>query len=191
MSLGERFPQVLVAAQAGESWAVAALYRDLQPALLAYLRSRTPGEAEDLAQETWIDVAKALGRFDGAEEDFRRLVFVIGKRRSIDHLRRVAARPTTSLSASRAEAEHLGDVEEEALSRLSTEEALAAVSSLLTPEQAEIVLLRVLGGFTAEEVASMLGRRPGTIRAIQHRAVRRLARALSPRDATNTARKAM
>jgi RNA polymerase sigma-70 factor (ECF subfamily) len=191
MSLGERFPQILVAAQEGESWAVEALYLDLQPALLAYLRSRTPHEAEDLAQETWIDVAKAVGRFEGGEAEFRRLVFVIGKRRTIDHLRRASARPTSSLSNSRPEAEQLGDAEEEALERLSTDEAISAVTSLLTPEQAEIVLLRVLGGFTAEEVASILGRRPGTIRAIQHRAVRRLARALSLQDATNTTREAM
>ena len=69
MSLGERFPQVLEAARAGEEWAIAALYRDLQPRVVTYLRHRCRDDAEDVAQETWIDVARALGRFEGGEND--------------------------------------------------------------------------------------------------------------------------
>ncbi len=84
-----------------------------------------------------------------------------------------------------------GDVQEEALRRLSTAEAVDAVSRLLPPLQAEVVLLRVLGGFSVEEVALMVGKRPGTVRSHQFRAVRRLA-ALLPHDrATNGLREAM
>jgi RNA polymerase sigma-70 factor, ECF subfamily len=39
-----------------------------------------------------------------------------------------------------------------------------------------VVLLRVLGGYSAEEVAELTGRTPGSVRVIQHRALRRLAR---------------
>jgi RNA polymerase sigma-70 factor (ECF subfamily) len=41
--------------------------------------------------------------------------------------------------------------------------------------QAEVVLLRVLAGFSAEDVAEMTGRSPGAVRVLQHRALRRLA----------------
>ena len=58
MALGESFDSVLQAARLGADWAVVVLYRDLQPHVLAYLRSRCPDEAEDLAQETWIDVSR-------------------------------------------------------------------------------------------------------------------------------------
>jgi len=46
----------------------------------------------------------------------------------------------------------------------------------LSPEQAEVVLLRVVGGLSAEDVASILGKTPGNIRVIQHRALTQLAR---------------
>src|SRR6266511_5794041 len=46
----------------------------------------------------------------------------------------------------------------------------------LPPDQAEVVLLRILGGLSVREVAVITGKRPGTVRVLQHRALRRLAR---------------
>jgi RNA polymerase sigma-70 factor, ECF subfamily len=191
MSLGERFPQVLEAARVGEDWAIAALYRDLHPRVMAYLRHRCRDEAEDVAQETWMDVARALVRFQGTEDEFRRLVFVIAKRRSIDHARRSAARPSDATADEVLALHQLGDAEVDVLDRLTAQEAVSTISDLLPPDQAEIVLLRVLGGFSAEEVAVMLDRRPGTIRALQHRALRRLAATFPSEDATEQLRRAM
>jgi RNA polymerase sigma-70 factor, ECF subfamily len=68
--------------------------------------------------------------------------------------------------------EALGDDEAVALARIRG----------LPAAQAEVVLLRVLGGFSAEEVAALTGRTAGSVRVIQHRALRRLARELG-RDA--------
>jgi RNA polymerase sigma-70 factor (ECF subfamily) len=191
MSLGERFPQVLEAARVGEDWAIAALYRDLHPRVVAYLRHRCRDEAEDVAQETWMDVAQALGRFTGTENEFRRLVFVIAKRRSIDHARRSSARPSEPTSDEVLALHPQGDAEADALERLTSQEAVSMILELLSQEQAEIVLLRVLGGFSAEEVAVMLDRRPGTIRALQHRALRRLAARFPADTATEQLRKAI
>ena len=42
-----------------------------------------------------------------------------------------------------------------------------------------MVLLRVLGGFDAAEVAAIMGKRAGTVRVLQHRALTRLAGILS------------
>ena len=82
------------------------------------------------------------------------------------------------------------DVEAEALTRISTEEALAMIAAL-PPEQAEVVLLRVLGGFSAAEVGAMTGRRPGTVRVVQHRALARLARDLAKGQVTERPIQAM
>jgi RNA polymerase sigma-70 factor (ECF subfamily) len=191
MSVGERFPQVLESARSGEDWAIAVLYRDLHPRVVAYLRHRCRDEAEDVAQETWMDVARAIVRFQGDELDFRRLVFVIAKRRSIDHARRSAARPSDPTADEVLALHQLGDAEDDALARLTSEEAVSMVSKLLPPDQAEVVLLRVLGGFSAEEVAVMLDRRPGTIRSLQHRALRRLAAVFPAEGATDGLRRAM
>lgn len=52
--------------------------------------------------------------------------------------------------------------------------ALDRIASLSRP-QAEVILLRVVAGFSAEEVAQMIGRSSGAVRLLQHRALRRLA----------------
>jgi hypothetical protein len=49
MALGDRFESALQAARAGADWALGALYRDLHPRVLRYLRAQDPAEAEDLA----------------------------------------------------------------------------------------------------------------------------------------------
>jgi len=55
------------------------------------------------------------------------------------------------------------------MTNISTRMALARIASL-PPDQAEVVLLRVLGGFDASELAEILGKRPGAIRVLQYRA---------------------
>ena len=56
--------------------------------------------------------------------------------------------------------------------------AVAAILAGLPREQAEIVLLRVIGGFSAAEVALITDRPAATVRVLQHRALKRLAREL-------------
>lgn len=43
------------------------------------------------------------------------------------------------------------------------------------PDQAEVVLLRVVAGLSVEQVAKILGKSAGSVRVAQHRALRRLA----------------
>ena len=89
MSLEQDFPRVLDAARTGAEWAVTNLYRELSGPVLRYLSVQAPREAEDLASETWMDVARGLHRFEGDEADFRRFVFTIARRRLIDERRKV------------------------------------------------------------------------------------------------------
>jgi RNA polymerase sigma-70 factor, ECF subfamily len=162
------FESIVTAAQSGADWALAALYRRLQPTLLRYLRGQEPGEAEDLASEVWLDIGHGIGRFDGDESAFRRFAFTIARRRLID-LRRSRARrrthpvPMDVLAAQRVQSDP--GVNEGAIPHLAS----------LSPEQAEIVLLRVVAGFDSNEVALITGKKPGTVRVIQKRALERLA----------------
>lgn len=184
MELREQFASVLDAARTGADWALASLYQGLNPAVLGYLRTREPADAEDLASETWIGVAEGLSRFSGEEADFRRWVFTIARRRLLDHRRRVIRRSTAPTPTEALEAAMpAGDAEADAMAELSTQAALALIGTL-PAEQADVVLLRVLGGFDALEVASIMGKRAGTIRVLQHRALIRLAGILSTEAVT-------
>lgn len=157
MSPEERFDTTLDAARAGAQWALAELYRHLHPRVLRYLRALEPTEAEDLASEVWLDVAAGLEGFEGEERAFRAWAFTIARRRLVDLRRRRARRATVPTSLERL-AEHAGtgDVEEEAMAALTTEAALARIASL-PPDQAEVVLLRVLGDLSVREVGESWG----------------------------------
>ncbi len=169
------FEAVLAAAQAGDDWAVGRLYDQIQPALLRYLRWQEAGIAEDLASEVWLAVAEGLRRFEGNEAAFKGWIFTIARRRLADHRRRVERRNAHALPAEALPQLLADDPAELVTSRMSAQDAIAALTSALPAEQAEILVLRVVGGLPAEEVARVVGKRPGTVRVLQHRALRRLA----------------
>jgi RNA polymerase sigma-70 factor (ECF subfamily) len=191
-SLGDQFPGILTAAQDGGEWAVAILYRWLHPAVVGYLRARAGDDAEDLASETWIAVARGLSSFTGDETAFRSWVFTIAHRRLIDHHRAIARRPRTrSLHPVEGEAgdgplemSSDDDPAGEVIAAVAGDDAVRRIVKLLPRDQAEIVLLRVVAGLPVDEVAAITGRRAGTVRVLQHRALRRLAERLET-DARN------
>ena len=176
VALSEQFDAVLVAAQGGAPWAVEAIYRDLHPSVLGFLRHRAPNDAEDLAADVFIAVAEGVDRFQGCETRFRSWVFTIAYRHLVD-LRRRAGRRRTEPSPPDLVAEHtvMGDAEHDVMLAISTRSALARVAAL-PPAQAEVILLRIVADLPVDEVAGIVGRRKGAVRALQHRALRRLAR---------------
>ena len=175
----EAFESVLAGAQVGAEWALTILYRDLHPRVLRYLSVREPGEAEDLASDVWLDVAQGIGRFRGDEDGFRAWVFTIARRRLIDLRRRASVRnekpvPLELLGGDRG----TGNAEGEAIASLQTDAAFALIATLPS-DQSDVVLLRVIGDLAVADVARILGKRPGAVRALQHRALKSLARIVS------------
>jgi RNA polymerase sigma-70 factor (ECF subfamily) len=184
MSFDEGFDGVLEACRDGAAWALTAVYRDLHPPILRYLRAMEPSEADDLAADTWVDIVRSLQRFEGDETGFRAWAFTIARRRLAD-FRRARTRRQTDPTSPEALVElgDSGDVEREAMDALDTQAALARIASL-PPDQAEVVLLRVLGGLPTDQVAAIMDKPPGTIRVLQHRALQRLARDISVQTVT-------
>jgi RNA polymerase sigma-70 factor, ECF subfamily len=179
--LEEQFKSVLAAAKTGAEWAITALYRDLQPSLLRYLRARTPADAEDLASEVWANVASGLSRFEGDEGAFRRWLFMIAQRRLIDLWRQDGRRAAVVRSLESAFDASDADPELHVLAASETEAALARIGAL-PPAQAEVVLLRVVGGLDVESVAAIVGKKPGAVRVLQYRALKSLADQLAHED---------
>lgn len=151
------------------------LYRELQPALLRHLRASHPDQAEDIAADVWAEVATLLPRFVGGDAAFRGWVYTLARRRLIDSYRRAGRRRTEPLAPDAADALSSDRPEDEVVARMSIERTVARLHHLLPRDQAEVLLLRVVGGLTVEEVASMTGKQPTNVRVLQHRALRRLA----------------
>lgn len=180
--LGVAFANTLERAKAGDEAAFALLFRDLQPALLRYLRVMNHTAAEDLAAETWLDVVKGLARFSGDEAGFRSWIFTIARRRQIDAVRSMARRPV-GVGAEHADPPDPASHDAVALAAEENSELESALRMIarLPPAQAEVVMLRAVAGLSVAEAASVVGRRPGAVRILAHRGLRRLAEELTAR----------
>ena len=161
-------------ARTGDDQAIALLYRALQPSLLRYLRHEAPAAAEDLASETWLGAAQSLAAFEGDVDAFRAFLFTIARRRVADHYRTTARRPRLVPLQGEPDGNPVADSADLIVGRMSDQEAVEALLAGLAPDQAEVLLLRVVAGLNVEQVAEILGRSPGAIRMLQHRAVQRL-----------------
>jgi RNA polymerase sigma-70 factor (ECF subfamily) len=178
--LGERFAVALKDAQGGDQAAFALLYRDLQPAVVRFLRVVAAAAADDLAAETWLEVVRCFRRFSGDEAGFRAWVLTIARRRHIDRLRSLSRRAPEVTYEETLEAATIDDTAVAVEENISTEAALRLISTL-PPAQAEVVTLRAVAGLSATAVAKIVGRRPGAVRILAHRGLRRLAEELAAR----------
>ena len=174
--VGRSFAQVLSAARAGESWAYTALYRMFAPKVLGFVLSRGVDDPDGVVNEAFLGAFRGLSAFEGDESAFRAWVFAITRNKVADaHRRRARRREDPQLLDRELVG---GDSEQEAHDRMTGAWVRETLSSL-TADQRDVLLLRVLGGLTIEEVAQAMGKRPGAIKALQHRAVRALRRELS------------
>ncbi|WP_420716471.1 RNA polymerase sigma factor [Streptomyces sp. H27-H1] len=167
------------AARNGDEAAFGALFRAVQPGLLRYLRVLVGAEAEDVASETWLQIARDLGSFRGDYDGFRGWAATIGRNRAMDLLRAQRRRPVSGvpvedLLGDRPAAD---DTEAAALATVDTTAALALIATL-PRDQAEAVLLRVVMDLDAETTARVLGKRAGAVRMASHRGLRKLAERL-------------
>ena len=170
--------RLLDGARQGQVVALEAIYRALHPGVLAYLRSHVSDDAEDLAADTFVALAGALPKFNGDWDGLRALTFTIAKRRAQDHARRRTRRKTDVAGAAALDSVDRSDSESLAIGRLGEAEARRIVAAL-PPDQAQVILLRVFGDLSVERTAEIVGKRPGAVRALQMRALRRLARDLA------------
>jgi RNA polymerase sigma-70 factor, ECF subfamily len=172
--IGAAFGVTLASAQAGDEAAFACIFRDVQPALLRYLRVIAP-DPEDVAGDTWLQVVDGLARFRGEEQAFRAWLFTIARHRAADAGRSRARRPAVPLETSAAAQQLTSpDAADQALEAVSTQAAMALITSL-PHDQAEIIMLRVVAGLDASDVARIVGKTPGAVRVAAHRGLRRLA----------------
>lgn len=174
------FSEVLAAAQAGDQRAAEVLFTAHQPYLVRYLRSQERRVADDLAAEVWLAVARGLVDFRGDAGDFRAWLFSIARRRVADHRRRGVRRRTDPVDASSfSQAPAPEDLEATALDRVSAQAAVDLMVRHLTPDQAEVLIFRIVADLDAARTAQLMGRSESWVRTTQQRALQRLARRLA------------
>lgn len=169
----ERFAGDLEAAKRGDEAGLSSLFRAFHPRILRYLRAREQARADDIAGETWVAVAAQIGTFDGGVGPFTAWLFTIARQRLADD-RRTRIRRQTNPMGDVPDGEPVRSSEESALDRMNAQHAVDLVVRRLTPDQADVVLLRVLADLSAREVGAVLGRDENWVRVTHHRAMARL-----------------
>ena len=165
--------RALSAARDGDETGFAVLWRALHPAVLRYLRVVVGDTADDVASETWLQVARDLDRFSGGIGEFRGWLFRIARHRGIDDRRRAGRRrevPAEIIDPG----EYAPDAADRVTEGLGTDWALRIIATLPS-DQAEAVMLRVVAGLDVATTAKVLGKRSGAVRIATMRGLRRLA----------------
>jgi len=176
LPLGESFQTTVDAARQGAQWAWRAIYTDLAPQVIGYLRAHGCPDPDDLAGEVFLRLVQDIGRFKGDEAHFRSWIFVIAHHRMIDDRRRRTRRPEAPLILETLHSsDPIGDVEQEALDRLSSDGVEAAIRRCV-PDQRDVLLLRVVAGLSLAETAEVVGKTIGAVKALQRRGVAAIAR---------------
>lgn len=170
---------VLDAAKSGAPWALERVYCALAPVVIGYLRVQGAQEPEDLTAEVFVAVLTSMHRFTGDGVAFRSWLFTIAHRRLTDERRRRSRRPPMDPIDEAALTLPEGtDVEAQVLARISTQ-YVQALCSTLTDDQRDVLLLRLVADFSIEDVALVVDKQPGAVKALQHRALATLRRRLA------------
>jgi RNA polymerase sigma-70 factor (ECF subfamily) len=170
--------QLLARAQAYDAAALSELYHRHADALFRYIfvRVRDRPTAEDLVGDVFVKALEDLPFYRDMGRPFEAWLYTIARARVIDYYRRQNVRRTTVLNE-RLAATTEAEPDQLVIERDGVRRALEAVERL-TEEQRQVVSLRFYVGRSIAEVAALMGKTEGSVKALQHRALASLRRLL-------------
>ncbi|HET7701009.1 MAG TPA: sigma-70 family RNA polymerase sigma factor [Candidatus Limnocylindria bacterium] len=171
-------PDVIERARGGDRSAFAELYDAHCDAVYRYIlyRVREPADAEDLTSEVFTRAFANIHRYKWQGKSFLAWLYTIARNAVTDRRRR--QRPTVDLDNAYSLAED-GPTAHDRAVRGEQVDALRGAVKHLTTEQQEVLLLRFVENMSSRQVAKVLGKNEGAIRALQFRALGRLRKLLT------------
>lgn len=170
-------PDVIDRARGGDRSAFAELYDTYVDSVYRYLlyRVREPSDAEDLASEVFTRAFANIHRYRWQGKSFLAWLYTIARNAVTDRRRR--ERPTVDLDTAFGIAEDGPTAHDRAVHGEQVVALRGAVKHL-TAEQQQVLALRFERNLSSRQVARMLGKNEGAIRALQFRALGRLRKIL-------------
>ena len=158
--------------------AFAALYDQFLGPVYRYVLYRVGNraDAEDLSEQVFLQAWASIERFRWQSKPFLAWLYVLAHNLVIDWHRR--ARPAQSLDDDDYPLDPENPSATRAMSQWLDADLLAAAIDRLTPEQQQVINLKFIEGFDTAQVARLMAKRSGTIRALQLRALQSLRREL-------------
>lgn len=171
------------AAQEGDTEAFGLLYGQYRDTVLRAMRRATadPVLAEDVTSETFLRAFRRLGTCTHRSGSFRAWLLMIAHHLLLDDRKSVRRRREALGLESVPEPVAPDDPARDACLS-ETRSVVRTRLARLTPLQRDCLTMRFLLGFSVSRTAAHLGRSPEAIRTLQFRALRELARHVSPDD---------
>lgn len=169
--------------QGGDAEAFGELYDHYVDQVFRYLYYRLASRtlAEDLTSETFLRALRRIDTVTWQGRDLGAWLTTIARNLVADHYKssryKLEISTADMLDADRPDGHPESRPEQTVLDSLASETLLTAVRQL-GPEQQECIVLRFLQGLSVAETAEVLSKNTGAVKALQYRAVRRLARLL-------------
>jgi RNA polymerase sigma-70 factor, ECF subfamily len=169
---------LIARAKAGDPDAISGLYERYAPQIRRYIASRLgdPTQAEDICGDVFVKVLESLDRYEDRGWPFSAWLYRIAYARTVDVLRQARRRPSLPLDESLLGA--LEPPDEAVMARLSYYE-ISGIMEELTSDQRLVLRLRFGEDRSLAEIAQSLGRSVGSVKALQHRGLTRLAQVLA------------
>jgi|HigsolmetaAR201D_1030396.scaffolds.fasta_scaffold03533_5 RNA polymerase sigma-70 factor (ECF subfamily) len=176
--------QVIARAKLGDADAISALYERYEPKIRRYVLGRLgdPNLAEDICSDVFVKVLESLDRYEDRGWPFSAWLYRIAYARTIDVMRQTNRR--TSVPLDEAQLGTLDPPDEAVMARMAYNEIKTTMSAL-TNEQQLVLRLRFGEDRSLADIAKSLGRSIGSVKALQHRGLNRLAQALNNQPNSN------
>lgn len=177
MAFTRHFQRHLKAARAGDRDACRWMWDTYAGAIRGFLQARGTPDADEVVNDVFLAAFGNLDRFEGGESEFRAWLYRIARNKRADLFRARSRQPrpvdhTLGVAPS-------GDVEAEAIAQLADAE-LRMVLADLTPDQRDVIVLRFVNDLSLEQVAAIVEKPTGAVKALQHRALTQLRKKFSP-----------
>jgi RNA polymerase sigma-70 factor (ECF subfamily) len=172
-------PSLIRRAQQHDEMALTQLYEENFDRIYRYivLKIGDRTEAEDMTQQVFLNVLKSISSYKWKGMPFTSWLYRIAHNQIVDYLRKKSKRTIVPLDESMPSVG--GDPEHLAVRKVQIEE-LAIAAKKLTPAQQEVISLRFAAELSVAEVAEVMGKSEGAVKALQHSAIVALRKVLSP-----------
>lgn len=163
-------------AQDGDAEAFGQLYDHYVTLVYRYVLHRVGdrAQAEDFTSETFVRALRRIDSLSFQGRDVGAWLVTIARNIIRDHVKSSRFRLEVTTADMRDADQATDGPEDAVVARLTNEQLLACIRQLGS-EQQECISLRFLQGLSVSETAAVMGKKDGAIKALQHRAVRRLA----------------
>ncbi|MFI1919734.1 sigma-70 family RNA polymerase sigma factor [Nocardia sp. NPDC020380] len=175
----EQLEKLIGPAAAGDRNAVSEILKIVYPLVRRYCAARMSGAthlhvaADDVAQEICLATVQAIPRYRDQGKSFLAFVYGISANKVADAFRRAQLHPSYPVAEFPDQPGLEAGPEERAMAS-ETRRAASELMKVLAPTHREVLVMRIVLGWTAAQTAEAIGTSPGVVRVMQHRALNKL-----------------